>query len=113
MSERPDYQRIARLEQELLADPVKTASARLAGHLVLLDSEGKDASERVPVTVSLRVRSDRVELRINEAPITLTPSRFGTLRPVIFYDDGEGWAPACNGDTFDLREGDTFSLVEQ
>lgn len=102
------------LERELgITNPTTPKPiAGLSGYVVLMDSKDREASERVRVTFSLGRTEIGFAVKINGAPLTLTPTRFGTVRAVAVFDGEEGYMPACDPDTWHRMDpGSTFHLM--
>ena len=110
---KPDYQRIQALEAELLGEQPKPVG-EFSGYLVLVDSTEREASDRVPVSFSFSIVSaGRLELKINGGPVTLIPTRWGSLRAVaVFGENDANQMPVCTPDVLRvLRPGDTFVVT--
>lgn len=109
---KPDLARIEALEQELLEDPPQPVG-EMRAYLLLVDIAGRDASDRVPVSLTVEMaRPGHVSFRIKGGPFSLIPTRVGTLRAVVKFDDGASWMPACSPDaTHEIGPGDTFTVI--
>ena len=107
-----DAARIDALERELgIVDPAPKPLAEISGYVVLMDSQEREASDRVSVTFSVRSKRNGFDLKINSGPITLTPTRFGLVRAMAVLADG-GQIPACDPDwPQEVHPGWTFTLT--
>jgi hypothetical protein len=107
---KPDPARIDQLERELgISSPVPLA--HLPGYVMLIDSEGREASERVPVSFTVGVQNNRIQIGLFDGPITLTPTRFGMVRAVGVLEGDEEHFPACHPDLpQEVRSGYTFTI---
>lgn len=115
---KPDYPKIAAMERALgISDPAPPPIGEMTGYVVLMDSQDREASDRVRVTFELGTPRQigpgeiRLDLRIQGGPITLVPTLWGTVRAVAVFDDGSRM-PACYPDRdHAVRPGDTFNIV--
>lgn len=111
-----DAARIESLERELGIVDAPKPLAEMAGYVVLMDAKDREASDRVRVTFTFgsphyEGGMMKVDIKINEAPITLIPTRFGSVRAVAVFDDGSQM-PACDPDLMQyIRRGWTFTIT--
>lgn len=75
-----------------------------------MDSDGREASGRVPVTAAMRLSPGRVNFEINELPITFVPTRYGLVHPELVLDDYDGGMSVCESQP--IRSGETYNLIQ-
>jgi len=105
---KPDQGRIAALERALGLNG-EEPQPTLSGYVVLMDSEGQEASKRVAVTAAMRLSQNRVDFDINELPITFVPTRYGLVHPELVLDGYDGSMSVCASQP--IRSGETYNLV--
>lgn len=75
-----------------VSEPILTT---ITGNAVLLDADGNEASDQVPVTCEYLMPQlmepgpgfNTIKIRIKEAPVALIPNRAASVRAVIIFDE--------------------------